>query len=468
MEFGHFAETYLWVIALFVFLFLVDDLFVDAVAYLKNLKPKSISKEILFDSKNSKMLAILIANWKEENVLEAMVHGNMAQLTQENVHLFLGVYPNDTATLAIATRMESIYPRVHVVVNRQPGPTYKGQMLNEIIDAIFDFENELHFNFEGFVLHDSEDILDPKLPYLYSLGLRQADFIQTPVYSLPVKMSELTAGTYIDEFAEIHTKDLLVRQYLGAGIPSAGVGTCISRELLLTFYDRQKQVVFLPDSLTEDYQLGLQAARWKFKSVFLCYYLEGTDTSEIISTREYFPDQFWNSVRQKTRWTTGIAFQGFRNIGWFGDFAQRYFLWRDRRGPLNGLLSLHLLMGLLLFPFLELESRGLWILLALNTVGVLVRFAVRIQCVQRIYGDTIALLSILRWPVAMAINTWSGLRSTRQYLLSLITGKQIKWIKTEHRLPLGFGLHPPVSLSMNSLVPISNAQNEQKQMTGAL
>jgi adsorption protein B len=436
-------EIYLWVISLSVLVFLVDDLFIDIVAYVKKLKPRAITKNVLFDAKNKKMLAIMVANWKEEAVLEAMVKGNMANLPLENVHLFLGVYPNDTATREIAERMERIYPRVHAVVNTKEGPTYKGQMLNEIIKKIFVVEEELKMEFEGFILHDSEDILDPNIPYLYSLGLRQADFIQTPVFSLPVNWWELTAGTYMDEFAEIHSKDLLVRQYLGAALPSAGVGTCISRRLILTFLSKQNGEVFLPDSLTEDYQLGLQTTQWGFKSTFLCHYVEDTDYSRIISTREFFPHMFWQSIRQKTRWTTGIAFQGMKNIGWFGNFWQRYFLWRDRKGPLNAFLTANLIFTLCLLPLSFMDfypnNKYLQAVLLLNTIGMFFRFAVRIHCVKRIYGKARAFSAILRWPAAMVINMWSGMRSTKQYIESQITGKKIKWVKTEHRLPEGFG-----------------------------
>ena len=213
MTYLTFLEYYLWCICLCVLIFLIDDLFIDFTAKIK--------------------------------VLESMIKGNMANLPMKNVHIFLGVYPNDTETMNIAIKMASIYPRVHVVVNSKVGPTYKGQMLNEIVNYIFKTEDILGVEFEGFILHDSEDILDPNIPYLYSLGLREADFIQTPVFSLPVKWWDLTAGTYMDEFSEIHTKDLLVRQYMGAALPSAGVGTCLSRRLILIFLSRQNGEVFL-------------------------------------------------------------------------------------------------------------------------------------------------------------------------------------------------------------------------------
>ena len=464
-----YLEYYLWCISLCVLFFLIDDLFIDFVASIKKIGPKVISKNILYDPKNSKMLAIMVANWKEDAVLESMVKGNMANLPMENVYIFLGVYPNDIETMNIALKMASMYPRVHAVVNTQEGPTYKGQMLNEIVNYIFKTEDKLGVEFEGFILHDSEDILDPNIAYLYSLGLREADFIQTPVFSLPVKWWDLTAGTYMDEFSEIHTKDLLVRQYMGAALPSAGVGTCLSRRLILIFLSRQNGEVFLPDSLTEDYQIGLQTTIWGYKSTFLCFYIEGEDQSKIISTREFFPHKFWQSIRQKTRWTTGIAFQGAKNIGWFGNFWQRYFLWRDRKGPVNAFLTLNLICIVFILPALPegkvyFSNKYLQFILLFNTFGMFLRFGSRIRCVERLYGKACAYSAIIRWPSAMVINMWSGIRSTRQYFESSITGKKIKWVKTEHRLPEGFGEIVEPIMNREQVTQIAIKQERQLQL----
>ena len=37
----------------------------------------------------------------------------------------------------------------------------------------------------------------------------------------------------MDEFAEWHAKDLVVRESVSGSVPSAGVGTCFSRRALL-------------------------------------------------------------------------------------------------------------------------------------------------------------------------------------------------------------------------------------------
>ncbi|MDL2424811.1 glycosyl transferase family protein, partial [Pseudomonas sp. BAgro211] len=46
-----------------------------------------------------------------------------------------------------------------------------------------------------------------------------------------------------------------------------------------------------------------------------------------------------HAIRQKSRWITGIVFQGTRNLGWSSKTMLNYFLWRDRRGLIAYLLS---------------------------------------------------------------------------------------------------------------------------------
>lgn len=438
-------ELYTLIICICIFIFLIDDLFIDLFSQIYQLKPKPISEASLTELSHKRLLAIMVANWKEEDVLEAMVRGNLNQIHYQQLHIFLGVYENDVATKKIAERLTQEFNNVHVVVNSALGPTYKGQMLNEIVHHIINYENINNIEFEGFVLHDSEDVIHPYLPHLYAINLGQADFIQTPVLSFSTPVTKLTGGTYMDEFAEVHTKDLLLRNHLKVALPSAGVGTCLSRRLILTFLAKQNGLIFLPNSLTEDYQLGLQSHKWGFKSLFSCYYLNN-DKKNIISVREYFPEKVTNSVRQKTRWTTGIAFQGTRNFKWFGSFTNKYFLWRDRRAPLNGFL----LLNLILFLFIELftkdsffsDSYLISFFMGLNTTGALLRLCVRANIVRKIYGPLQGALSFIRWPLAMFINMLAAGRSAYEFYWAQINNQSIQWVKTSHKMPVSFGRIP--------------------------
>src|SRR3546814_11996792 len=56
--------------------------------------------------------------------------------------------------------------------------------------------------------------------------------VQLPVLPLADPQSRWIGGHYLDEFAESHGKDLVVREALGASVPSAGVGCAIHRNMM--------------------------------------------------------------------------------------------------------------------------------------------------------------------------------------------------------------------------------------------
>ena len=150
--------------------------------------------------------------------------------------------------------LERRYGNVHAVVNTKDGPTSKGQILNHVIGQVLLKEKELDLKFDAFLMQDAEDIMHEKVLQLLNLKLDRFDFIQVPIFSLDVNSKQLVAGTYMDEFAEKHTKDILVREFFGAAIPSAGVGTGLSRQLVLALREREGELVFNEKSLAEDYE----------------------------------------------------------------------------------------------------------------------------------------------------------------------------------------------------------------------
>jgi bacteriophage N4 adsorption protein B len=440
-----------------------EDFILDLTALVFKLKPKKVTAAewVHWNERPEKAIAILVPAWKEGGIIGKMLQGNLSQIQYKNVFVFVGCYPNDPETLSEVEAFARFNPKVIPVVNDLPGPTSKGQMLNCILDFIRHRPEEFHL--DAFLLQDSEDLIDPYALKLINWELDKNDFVQIPVFSLEVQPTQLIAGSYIDEFAESHTKDLLVREFLGAAIPSAGVGTAFSAKLADTLYESLGWV-FYENSLTEDYELGVRSHLMGFKGTFACRFFEAENgrRSHLIATREYFPKKWTRSIRQKTRWTIGIAIQGWRNLGWKGSFIHQYYLWRDRRGVFTNILVLagypfSLLLSYRLFSQNQFHGRGasgtveiLFLFLILNLFFMFNRFLQRVFCVYRVYGLS-ALWSLpLRWPIAVMINALACLNALNQTLLHRVRKTRFQWVKTDHELPEGFGNSVAIGMGIGS------------------
>jgi adsorption protein B len=444
--------VFTYIVVLGALLFTFDDLFIDFISLIKNLKPRLISKEELEEicEQPEKSFAIMIANWKEADVIAPMIRGNLKGLQYDNYTFFLGVYPNDIDTWKKARLLEELYPeKVVVVVNSQIGPTSKGQMLNEIARKIILAERNTGKTFDLFLMQDSEDVLHPYSLSLLNAQSSKADFIQIPVFSFDVPLTNLIGAIYIDEFSEAHTKDLLVRESLGAAVPSAGVGTMISRALMLSLMKTQNGSFLKEDTLTEDYHLGLSTKPLGYRSHFLCAQIENKiGKNEFVATREYFPDHIGASIRQKSRWTLGIAYQGSENLQWHGELVDRYFMLRDRRGPTNGILFVMSLIVLVVFiayyvtgtELPQAFSQPVFVsLVALNMLNMGMRLIQRMRAVARVNHPGHVLIVPVRWLIANFVNLAAAIKAHRSFRTSKKTGQRPAWIKTDHRLPSHFG-----------------------------
>ena len=441
-------EIFAYFTALSILFLTMDDLFIDILALVYRLGPKELSIEelIVIKSLEEKKIAIMMANWKEADVLQRMITGNLRQIQYQNFDFFLGVYPNDIFTWNEANLLSKKYPNVHVIVNTQHGPTTKGQMLNEIFSKIVGLEKNTGVQYDLFMLHDSEDIIHPLSLKLINAEAEKNDFIQIPVLSLPVSQTQFVANTYVDEFSESHGKELCVRSFLKAGVPSAGVGTAFNRRLALHMQSTQGELL-RSDTLTEDYFLGIMSHLYGFKSIFANRYFISNGKKDFIATKEYFPQKVQASIRQKTRWATGINLQGMHLLGWSGKLRTRYFLWRDRRGLINSVLILSSLLLIILCVGYEfaaetpdfVRSQFFFYITLINTSHMSLRIVQRMRFVRFFYNSETALLVPVRWLVANYINTIASFKAFQIYLNSRIRKTQPKWIKTEHILPADFG-----------------------------
>ncbi len=412
---------------------------------------------------DEKPLAIMVPAWNETGVIGNMAELAATTLDYENYHIFVGTYPNDPDTQRDVDEVCARFPNVHKVVCARPGPTSKADCLNNVLDAITQFERSANFAFAGFILHDAEDVISPMELRLFNYLVERKDLIQIPVYPFESEWTHFTSMTYIDEFSELHGKDVPVREALAGQVPSAGVGTCFSRRAVTALLADGDGIAFDVQSLTEDYDIGFRLKEKGMTEIFVRFpvvdeakereqrkFLQHARTSNMICVREYFPDTFSTAVRQKSRWIIGIVFQGFKTHKWTSSLTLNYFLWRDRKGAISNFVSFLAMLVMLqlllllayesLWPdawhFLSIFSGSAWLmtLLWLNFGLMVNRIVQRVIFVTGYYGLTQGLLSVLRLFWGNLINFMANWRALKQ-VLQHGDPRRVAWDKTTHDFP---------------------------------
>ena len=383
---------------------------------------------------------VFIPAWREDQVIGTTISHAMKSWPHQDLTLYVGCYRNDLATQAAVIAAAGKERRVRLVVCDASGPTSKADCLNRLYQALREDEARRGFEARMVVLHDAEDMVDAGALALMDQAMDEAHFIQLPVLAMPHSASPWIAGHYSDEFAEAHGKAMVVRDLLGAAMPGAGVGCAVSRGALAELAAREQTGhPFADASLTEDYELGLKIAAIGGKQRFL----RVRDTAgNLIATRAYFPASLSTAVRQKTRWTHGIALQGWDRLGWEGGLASVWMQMRDRRGPFAALLlmiayALILVTvagwGLALFghnaglPMTPTLESLLWI----NFGFLLWRAGMRFAFTAREFGLWEGFRAVLRIPVSNIIHIMAGRRAVVAYCRAL-GGTQPVWDKTDH------------------------------------
>ncbi len=85
-------------------------------------------------------IAIFVPCWKESDVIANMVRHNLAAVRYRNYDFFLGVYPNDQATVMVVRQLTAAFRNVHMVECPHPGPTSKADCLNWVYRGMESFE----------------------------------------------------------------------------------------------------------------------------------------------------------------------------------------------------------------------------------------------------------------------------------------------------------------------------------------
>jgi bacteriophage N4 adsorption protein B len=412
-----------------------------------------------------KPLAIMVPAWYETGVIRQMAELAVTTLDYENYHIFVGTYPNDPDTQRDVDEVCARFRNVHKVVCARPGPTSKADCLNNVLDAILQFERRAKLQFAGFILHDAEDVVSVMELRLFNYLVDRKDLIQLPVYPFERKWFDFTSAHYMDEFAELHGKDIAVREALAGQVPSAGVGTCFSRRALMALLADGDGLAFDVQSLTEDYDIGFRLKAKGMTEIFVRFpvakdaggaprrplsFGKSASESSVICVREYFPNLLAAAVRQKSRWIVGIVYQGFKTLRWTDDATLNYFLWRDRKGALTNFVSflatLILLQWVALwgyqmavahpYRFLSIFEGDRWLtlLLQINLVLMTNRIGQRVFFVCSYYGLAEAVWSVPRLFWGNLINFLANCRAIWQ-IVQHGDARRVAWDKTTHEFP---------------------------------
>jgi adsorption protein B len=448
----------------------LDDLFVDLCHMIRTFYRKffvlprhprfSIAQIFRVEEKPA---AILIPAWKEAAIIGGMLRHTLRTLNYSNYHIFVGTYPNDEETALEAEKTRDQCGNVQRVTCSEDGPTSKANCLNHIFQGIRLFEHARAMEFAFFVIHDAEDIIHPLSLRLFNYLIPRRDMVQLPVFPLESEWSRWISGHYIDEFAEFHSKNLSVRELFSKTVPSAGVGFAFSRKVLDVLSGDTGQPVFNIHTMTEDYDFGLRLTRYGLKGIFVNKALaikarqdppggeRGREITEYIATRQHFPDKFRAAVRQKARWSLGITLQGWRDLGWRGEWGGKYMLMQDRKALITSQINILWYLVLLAtgalwlrawllpesygYPRLVVHGSWLWYLIWIDSGFFAWRLLMRAYYVWIVYDFRQALLSFPRQVVGNFVNWAAACRAGFLYFRHLLTGARIESDKTEHVFP---------------------------------
>jgi adsorption protein B len=367
-----------------------------------------------------------------------MLEHNLAAIRYPSYHIFAGIYANDALTEEAVASISERFSNVHLAVCPHDGPTSKADCLNWIYQHVGLYEEQNNIAFDIIVTHDAEDLIHPEELRWINAYAERFDFIQIPVLALATPFWSLTHGVYCDEFAENHLRDMVVRSTFGCFVPGAGVGTGYRREALEALARVSSNRVFEPAALTEDYESGLRLHRLGCRQVFVPITRLGQGKRDFMAVREFFPKQWGTALRQRTRWVTGIALQGWERFGWAGTYSEVYWFWRDRKGlvsnPLGFIANAVFVYGVATRMWTRLTPVAIE-LTSITLAFQMLRVAFRMTCVAHVYGAVFALGVPLRLPYANLLNAAATVRAVARYAYARIRGLPLRWVKTEHSYP---------------------------------
>jgi hypothetical protein len=291
-------QILLWVTVIMLTISGIDDLYLDLLYWFLRRRHRSKFPDFskMYD-KPEKPIAIMLGAWNESSVIGRTLSYAVGNLKYKNFRIFVGVYPNDLETIRIVKEIAHKDNRVKVCINPQEGPTTKADNLNSLYAAISDFE-KTYGEFEIIIVHDAEDFIHPYSMKLYNflIGYNGYHGIQIPVVPIKSKLGKLFHRTYCDAFAEIHTKDMIVRQGMDTFIPFSGTGMGFHRKAIYhleKFYDKAKKNIKEDD---KDYVYFDQFGKKVEMSESYFRNMESETKTALLNNKTNYHDDPFNSL----------------------------------------------------------------------------------------------------------------------------------------------------------------------------
>lgn len=418
--------------------------------------------------KGEQPMAIMVPAWLEHEVIAAMIQNMLDVLDYRNYHVFIGTCASDARTGIEVDRLCMRYPHVHRAEVPHDAPASRADCLNAIAHAVHTHEQHHGVEFAGVVLHGSEDVLHPLELKFFNYLLPRKDVIQLPVTSLERRWNELVAGTGMDELAERLATDLALRESVSGAVPSAGVGTCISRRAMQALVVSTSNRPFNSNSLAWDCDAGTRLAQLGFHSMYavlpVSFRVErkgcrsGEPAPEItvsmpLCVRQLFPDSFRQAYRRKARWLLGACMQSWQQVRWQASLAARYLLLRDTKHMVMAVFNalacvlvaqyalVHLSHGAAGLPAANasrLAANSGWrMLLWFIASALLIRCAHRIYFTTRLYGWEHGLIALPRMAVSCLVNLMAVARAWRLTLDWALRSTDMARVGSVPRAPTG-------------------------------
>ncbi|WNO54280.1 glycosyl transferase family protein [Stakelama saccharophila] len=424
---------------------IVDLLFFAGLAVRRIRRSATVPRSLALLPPPSRRLVLFVPAWDESRVIGHMLAAALKRFDYPDYAIYVGTYPNDQATIEVVADVAARDPRVRLVVGDRPGPSTKAECLNWLWQAMLRDEAAGAPEALAVVLHDAEDVVHPSELRVYAAYAARHDVVQIPVLPLADPRSPYIAGHYLDEFAEAHGKQMPVRGAIGAGLPLAGVGCAIRRSMLATIAHMRNAGPFDPESLTEDYELGLTIRKLGGRGMFAR--VAESPGGPPVAVRAYFPATIKTAVRQKTRWMVGIALAGWDRTGWapLHHISDHWMRLRDRRALLAVLVLMAAYSALVVSTLAwgahliggdraPAMSASLRAAMIATFVLLVWRLGMRSAFVARHYGRREALRAVPRAVVSNIIAMLAARRALVQYV-AMLRGGEVRWDKTSHHFP---------------------------------